>query len=164
MGQVVFGHCISDCQGTGSNISAEQAVQVTADLKTVYDGEFVCNGGAFFWVALHDQGGAWSDPVMAEVRKTAGCSHSDGTTAPVDPYPDTDSGVSAPCDDGSSGSCKSQCYDACRNLGSDVQTNQCWGTPRFIQCDCRDGSAHTFPSCACENDLCASTTGHAKIS
>jgi len=143
--KVVFGHCISDCPGTGSNINAAQAVQVTADLKAVYDGEFACNGGAFFWVALDDVGGEWSDPVMAEVRKTAGCSHNND-----------DKEVSAPCDDGSSGSCKSQCYAKCRGRGSDVQTNQCWGTPRYIQCDCVDGSAHTFPSCPCRNDMCSS--------
>lgn len=72
--QVVFGHCISDCGGTGSNINAAQAVQVTSDLKESDGGAFACNGGAFFWVALHDAGGAWSDAVVAEVSKTAGCS------------------------------------------------------------------------------------------
>jgi len=74
--KVVFGHCISDCSGTGSNINAAQAVQVMSDLKEVNSGEFACNGGAFFWVALHDNGGAWSDAVMAEVSETAGCSNS----------------------------------------------------------------------------------------
>merc|ERR1719253_2225304 len=76
--KVVFGHCISDCSGTGSNANAAQAVAITTDLKEYNDGEFACNGGAFFWVALHDAGGAWSDAVVAEVSKTAGCSHGGG--------------------------------------------------------------------------------------
>lgn len=42
------------------------------DLKTVNDGDFACNGGAFFWVALHDTNGQWSDAVVGEVSKTAG--------------------------------------------------------------------------------------------
>jgi len=72
--KVVFGHCISACSGTGSNINAVQAVQVTSHLKQINDGQFACNGGAFFWVALGDAGGAWSDAVVAEVSETAGCS------------------------------------------------------------------------------------------
>ena len=74
MPQVVFGHCISDCGGTGSNTNAAQAVKIMADLKTYNSGAFSCNGGAFFWVSLHDTGGAWSDAVVGEVVKTAGCS------------------------------------------------------------------------------------------
>ena len=72
--QVVFGHCISDCDGTGSNTNADQALQITQDLKAYNNGEFACNGGAFFWVNVHDTGGAWSDIVVGEVSKTAGCS------------------------------------------------------------------------------------------
>lgn len=43
--KVVFGHCISDCGGTGSNVNAAQATQITADLKTYNNGELACNGG-----------------------------------------------------------------------------------------------------------------------
>jgi len=78
--KVVFGHCLSDCAGTGSNINAVQAVEVTSDLKEINDEEFACNGGAFFWVALHDFDGAWSDAVVAEVSKTSGCSAGGNTT------------------------------------------------------------------------------------
>ncbi|KAL7526026.1 hypothetical protein ACHAXR_001279 [Thalassiosira sp. AJA248-18] len=49
-----------------------------SDLKTVNNGEFACNGGAFFWVATNDANGAWSDAVVGEVSKTAGCSHGSG--------------------------------------------------------------------------------------
>ena len=86
------------------------------------------------------------------------------TAAPTQP-PATDSPTTiiptnadgpAPCDDGSPRACKSQCSATCRGRGSDVQTNQCWGTPRYIQCDCRDGSAHSFDGCPCENSLCPS--------
>jgi hypothetical protein len=44
------------------------------DLKTTSNGLFSCNGGAFFWVAHTDINGQWSDAVVAEVSKTAGCS------------------------------------------------------------------------------------------
>ncbi|KAL3803576.1 hypothetical protein ACHAWO_012891 [Cyclotella atomus] len=55
--KVVFGFCISNCGGTGSNaLVAADAVGVLVDLKlyTPTDGSpgnFVCNGGAFFWKA-----------------------------------------------------------------------------------------------------------------
>lgn len=73
MSQVVFGFCIADCSGTGSNTNGNQAVAVLSDLKTYNNGEFSCNGGAFFWVAQHDVNGGFSDLVYAEVSKTAGC-------------------------------------------------------------------------------------------
>jgi hypothetical protein len=79
--KVVFGFCISDCSGTGSNANGAQAVQVMADLKLYNGGEFACNGGAFFWVVQHDIGGTWSDAVLGEVSATAGCSHGTSTTS-----------------------------------------------------------------------------------
>ena len=77
--KVVFGHCISDCSGTGSNVDANQAVQIQKQIKAYNNGEFRCNGGAFFWVANHDVGGAWSDQVVREVSLTSGCSESQPT-------------------------------------------------------------------------------------
>jgi len=77
--KVVFGFCISDCAGTGSNTDYNQAVQVMSDLKEYNNGEFECNGGAFFWVALHDTGGTWSDAVYNEVGITTGCSGSNNS-------------------------------------------------------------------------------------
>ncbi len=72
--KVVFGFCISDCAATGSNASGNQAVSVLQEIKTYNGGEFECNGGAMFWVAERDVGGAWSDLVYAEVSKTTDCS------------------------------------------------------------------------------------------
>merc|ERR1712194_803348 len=66
--------CISDCSGTGSNISSQAAVEVMSDLKAYNNDEFMCNGGAFFWVASHDSNGLWSDNMVQEVSLTAGCS------------------------------------------------------------------------------------------
>ncbi len=77
--RIVFGFCISDCSGTGSNANAEGAAQVMSDLRNYYD----CNGGAFFWVATHDTNGAWSRTVSAVTEQRAGCSL--GPTAPVPP-------------------------------------------------------------------------------
>jgi len=57
--KVVFGFCISDCSGTGTNANAVQASAVMTELG----GYHSCNGGAFFWVVNHDYGGAWSGPV-----------------------------------------------------------------------------------------------------
>ena len=70
--KVVFGFCISDCSSW--NTTATQAVTILSDLKAYNSGQYSCNGGAFFWVAAHDVGGAWSDTVVAEVKTTAGCS------------------------------------------------------------------------------------------
>lgn len=77
--QVVFGFCINDCGGTGSNAQGSEAVQVLQDIKTYTPSggtntDFACNGGAFFWVVNDDTGGVWSDTVVAEVSLTAGCS------------------------------------------------------------------------------------------
>ena len=57
--KVILGFCISDCGGTGTNIGASQAVSTMDDLAQSHS----CNGGAFFWVATHDVGGAWSSTV-----------------------------------------------------------------------------------------------------
>merc|ERR1712194_862021 len=75
----VFGICITDCSGTGSNISSDGAVEVMFNLKAYNNNEFMCNGGAFFWVASHDLG--WSDNLVQEVSLNAGCS-SGGTPSP----------------------------------------------------------------------------------
>ncbi|KAL7534234.1 hypothetical protein ACHAXR_005751 [Thalassiosira sp. AJA248-18] len=61
--KVVFGFCIGVCSGS--------------QVKAYNDGEFSCNGGAFFWVAFLDTGGTWSDPVWEELQSTSGCSVSD---------------------------------------------------------------------------------------
>ncbi|KAL7476060.1 hypothetical protein ACHAW6_001942, partial [Cyclotella cf. meneghiniana] len=71
--KVVFGFCISDC--AEFNVDKDQAVRVLSDLKAYNEGMFSCNGGAFFWVALDDAGGVWSDTVLNEVSVTAGCSN-----------------------------------------------------------------------------------------
>ena len=81
--KVVFGHCISDCSGTGSNVNANQAVTIQQEIKEFNNGEFGCNGGAFFWVATHDVGGGWSDAVVSEVSLSAGCSNSQTTSSTV---------------------------------------------------------------------------------
>merc|ERR1712157_431749 len=98
--KVVFGFCISDCAGTGSNVNGNQAVEIMSDLKTINDGEYGCNGGAFFWVAFHDQGGVWSDAVVGEVSKSAGCSTgattSSTTTITSEPKTSTSTSTATP--------------------------------------------------------------------
>merc|ERR1719350_718842 len=68
--KMVFGFCISDCSGTGSNANGAQAA---AMMSTVRD-SYACNGGAFFWVANHDGNGAWSSAVSNEIAPYRGCS------------------------------------------------------------------------------------------
>ena len=71
--KMVFGFCISDCSGTGSNANGNQAATVMSDLAQVYP----CNGGAFFWVAEHDTGASWSSTVNSIVQANNGeCSGS----------------------------------------------------------------------------------------
>merc|ERR1719277_1661494 len=74
--KVVFGFCISDCSGTGSNANADQAAAVMSDLRS----EYSCNGGAFFWVAQNDNNGSWSKKVGQEILPYSGCSGWSPTT------------------------------------------------------------------------------------
>jgi len=76
--KVIFGFCISDCSGTGSNANAIQAANVMSSLRTYYP----CNGGAFFWVAAHDTGGSWSQIVSNEILPYSGCSNEGPTASP----------------------------------------------------------------------------------
>ncbi len=65
--RLVFGFCISDCSGTGSNANAQQASTVMTELAAAHP----CNGGAFFWVAEHDQSGSWSSKVGSTINSAA---------------------------------------------------------------------------------------------
>merc|ERR1711862_966758 len=76
--KVIFGFCISDCSGTGSNANAVQAAKVMSSLREYYP----CNGGAFFWVAAHDMGGSWSQIVGDEILPYSGCSLKGPTISP----------------------------------------------------------------------------------
>jgi len=55
--KIVFGFCIADCAGTGSNVNSEQAVSVIEGVNA----RFPDHGGAFLWAASDDNG--WSGPV-----------------------------------------------------------------------------------------------------
>lgn len=46
-------------------------------------------------------------------------------------------------------------------MSGGVATNQCWGTPRYIECKCSDGSTHSFAGCDCENGSCPQGGGTA---
>lgn len=72
--RVVFGFCISDCGGTGSNANGSQASLVMSDLAK----EYPCNGGAFFWVQEHDTNGLWSSVVASTIQSldVSGCTSS----------------------------------------------------------------------------------------
>lgn len=50
--------------------------------------------------------------------------------------------------------CKSRCQDLCNNLHGGVQTSQCWGAERYIECTCKDNSRHSFDGCPCEHSQC----------
>merc|ERR1712154_363192 len=50
---------------------------------------------------------------------------------------------------------KSMCKASCKSRG-DLQKNQCWGTPRYVECLCNDGTSHNFPQCPCEASTCPS--------
>ena len=81
--RVVFGFCISDCSGTGSNANAAAGVRVMQELAVQHP----CNGGAFFWVVKDDTNGDWSGTVGAVVEATRGCSSGGAPTPPVMPVP-----------------------------------------------------------------------------
>jgi len=80
--KIIFGFCITGCIGSASG---EQAAEVMTQVNNYYD----CNGGAYFWVAYDDVGGAWSRTVSAAVAPNAGCSGPPTTPAPIAPTPPT---------------------------------------------------------------------------
>ena len=78
--KVIFGFCISDCSGTGSNADAQEAAAVMMALNDAYP----CNGGAFFWVVENDSSGSWSSTVGDVIFQNSGCSdRASPSTAPV---------------------------------------------------------------------------------
>ena len=81
--KIVFGFCISDCSGTGTNTNAISAVNILGDLEQSH----ACHGGAFFWVAAHDSNGAWSSTVASSLFPNAGCSVNPSPQPPTDPNP-----------------------------------------------------------------------------
>ena len=60
---------ISDCSGSGSNASIQQAASVMTQLHSTH----TCNGGAFFWVVKHDTNGAWSNAVNGAISSVSSC-------------------------------------------------------------------------------------------
>jgi hypothetical protein len=105
--KVVFGFCINDCSHTGSNVNAQQAASIMSELKNTYP----CNGGAFFWVALHDTLGSWSSAVSAVIQGSGCNGHAPdaptvtGPTVSPSPSPSS-SCTGAPCS--ISGHCRSK--------------------------------------------------------
>jgi len=78
--KVIFGFCITGCIGSATG---EQAAAVMSQVNTYYE----CNGGAYFWVAYDDVGGAWSRSVSATVAPNAGCSGPPTTPTPYTNQP-----------------------------------------------------------------------------
>ncbi|GAX28869.1 hypothetical protein FisN_20Lh170 [Fistulifera solaris] len=72
--RIVFGFCINDCGGTGSNSDATQASTVITELES----QFPCHGGAFFWVNLDDTNGDWSRGVNQALSFNRGCTNIGG--------------------------------------------------------------------------------------
>ena len=90
--RVVFGFCISDCLASGSNVNGAKASTLMNDLAKTYP----CNGGAFFWVALHDTGGSWSSSVSSTIKSLAssGCSSEPPSKSPSISSPSAFEGLS----------------------------------------------------------------------
>mmetsp|Transcript_10953 Transcript_10953/g.21740 ORF Transcript_10953/g.21740 Transcript_10953/m.21740 type:complete len:1383 (+) Transcript_10953:208-4356(+) len=65
--KVVFGFCVSECSGTGSNVDAQTA----ADIMTQLTAAFPNHGGAFFWQSSNDAFAQYSTPldtILAPLR------------------------------------------------------------------------------------------------
>merc|ERR1719401_3234310 len=77
--KVIFGFCISDCSGTGSNVNSAQAVSITRSVNAQYPN----HGGVFLWAASDDNG--WSGPVAEAL------SASEGATPMPTPSPQRES-------------------------------------------------------------------------
>jgi hypothetical protein len=68
--RILFGFCIKDCSGTGSNADGAQAAAVMEAVSDTYD----CHGGAFVWVADTDRDASWSSTVNKAMDPNRGCS------------------------------------------------------------------------------------------
>merc|ERR1740121_725466 len=172
--KVVFGFCISDCSGTGSNVSSDAATEIMFNLKAYNNDEFMCNGGAFFWVASHDSNGSWSDNVVGEVSLTAGCSaggtlspsasptHSPsynptgsspptGITSSPTPSPSASSSSLAPTEFSPTPTKSPTAQKHCVAVTQDQLLEGQWATTDQ-QCElCEGGSHHWWP---CDTNLC----------
>merc|ERR1712048_1095389 len=100
--KVIFGFCLSDCSGTGSNVNSEQAVSIVRGVSSRYPN----NGGAFLWAASDDDG--WSGPVADALGITGGStprpapivSPTPATPTPPGPAPEQgNSCTGEPCED-----------------------------------------------------------------
>jgi len=86
--------------------------------------------------------------------KSAGC----GGSSPSTP---TNSGSTTPAPASGGADCaawtcskqKAACSDHCRTRGN-LRTNQCWGTPTYMQCVCADGTNFKTPCHNCANPQC----------
>ena len=67
--KVVFGMCISDCSGTGSNANAAQTVGIMRQLQAAHPDM----GGMMFWDTQGDKDGAWSKPTYKYVPWVSMC-------------------------------------------------------------------------------------------
>lgn len=54
--KVLFGFCIADCSGTGSNVDGPTAANIMQSVRSTHPGI----GGAFVWAASDDVAGGWS--------------------------------------------------------------------------------------------------------
>lgn len=46
---------------------------------------------------------------------------------------------------------RQMCSDLC---SKNVENDQCWGSPRYIQCVCNDGTIHRIPDYPCKHPEC----------
>jgi len=83
--KIIFGFCISDCSGTGTNTNAGQAVAIMSELEQTHE----CNGGVFFWVAAHDINGEWSSEVGDAIAPNVGCSSTSSSPSTASSHPPT---------------------------------------------------------------------------
>lgn len=93
--KIVYGFCLTECNVF--NMNSGEAANFMNQLSK----EYVCNGGAFFWVAYDDRTTAWSSTVNGQLKIDQ--NRCDGDWS--DPEPDYDtSGGDVPCGGGNKGS------------------------------------------------------------
>lgn len=54
--------------------------------------------------------------------------------------------------------CIQNCRDYCGDFGGGYGNAECWGSPRYSFCKCREGEAFLLDGCPCERDNCPSAT------
>jgi len=123
-----------------NNIGRKTETLVRSEVAAVGSNHDACTGNPETFISCIDfRLGGPTSPTPAPAPTPA----PPPTTAPPAPTPQL--GCAA---------CKNLCQDYCNTNHGGVTTSQCWGTPVYNRCTCKNGQSYSFAGCPCENSQC----------